>query len=163
MKDKIKKEFIEHRRWFDVQWPILERKYSWFKIFTYIFPLQVKYLHTCPCCGYPTLESRNWYQICPICWWEDDGQDDADADETKDDGIKDSLSQARENFCKHTISFNPSDERFEKIGNKNIDYRKQMISSFEAIKHSWNKKETKETKRLFEKIKKLLNDAIKTI
>ena len=70
----------------------------------------------CPCCGYQTLGSRGEYQICSVCWWEDDGQDDADADETKDDGTEYSLSQARENFYKHTISFHPSDERFERIG-----------------------------------------------
>jgi hypothetical protein len=36
---------------------------------------------TCPSCGYPTLSERNIYEICHICDWEDDGQDDKDADE----------------------------------------------------------------------------------
>ena len=31
---------------------------------------QVKY--TCPCCGYRTLDSKHEYDICPICFWEDD-------------------------------------------------------------------------------------------
>lgn len=31
---------------------------------------QVKY--TCPCCGYRTLDSKREYDICPICFWEDD-------------------------------------------------------------------------------------------
>jgi len=26
----------------------------------------------CPCCGYYTLDSRGDYQICPVCFWEDD-------------------------------------------------------------------------------------------
>jgi len=26
--------------------------------------------HTCPCCGYKTLNDE--YDICPICFWEDD-------------------------------------------------------------------------------------------
>jgi hypothetical protein len=30
---------------------------------------------TCPCCGYPTLRSRDAYDICELCNWEDDGQD----------------------------------------------------------------------------------------
>lgn len=30
--------------------------------------------YTCPCCGYKTLEEevRGSYEICPICFWEDD-------------------------------------------------------------------------------------------
>jgi hypothetical protein len=34
----------------------------------------------CPCCGRATLTARGTYQICPVCFWEDDGQDTADAD-----------------------------------------------------------------------------------
>lgn len=37
--------------------------------------------NTCPVCGYPTLETRCSFGTCPICWWEDDGQDDNNADE----------------------------------------------------------------------------------
>ena len=28
--------------------------------------------HRCPCCGYFTLPSRGAYEICPVCFWEDD-------------------------------------------------------------------------------------------
>lgn len=28
--------------------------------------------HTCPCCGYRTLETRYDWEICPVCFWEDD-------------------------------------------------------------------------------------------
>lgn len=38
-------------------------------------------LFTCPSCGYPTLAERDGYEICSICDWEDDGQDDTNADE----------------------------------------------------------------------------------
>jgi hypothetical protein len=33
----------------------------------------------CPCCGYRTLSTPESLELCPVCWWEDDGQDDADA------------------------------------------------------------------------------------
>jgi hypothetical protein len=33
----------------------------------------------CPCCGWMTLPARGDYDICPVCFWEDDGQDDHDA------------------------------------------------------------------------------------
>jgi len=32
-------------------------------------------MHACPCCGHATLSSRGAYQICPVCFWEDDGSD----------------------------------------------------------------------------------------
>ena len=33
----------------------------------------------CPCCGYRTLDERGGFEICAVCFWEDDGQDDQDA------------------------------------------------------------------------------------
>jgi hypothetical protein len=27
---------------------------------------------TCPCCGYRTLDEPHVWEICPICFWEDD-------------------------------------------------------------------------------------------
>jgi hypothetical protein len=30
-------------------------------------------LKRCPCCDFRTLEERGGYNICPICFWEDDG------------------------------------------------------------------------------------------
>lgn len=31
-------------------------------------------LEICPCCRYLTLTSRGNYDICPLCYWEDDGK-----------------------------------------------------------------------------------------
>jgi uncharacterized Zn finger protein (UPF0148 family) len=36
--------------------------------------------NTCPACGFPTLGERSGWEICWVCFWEDDGQDEADAD-----------------------------------------------------------------------------------
>src|SRR4051812_36632099 len=36
--------------------------------------------YMCPCCRHPTLEGRGQFEICFVCGWEDDGQDDEDAD-----------------------------------------------------------------------------------
>jgi hypothetical protein len=30
-------------------------------------------LYACPCCKYKTISERGEYDICPICFWEDDG------------------------------------------------------------------------------------------
>ena len=38
-------------------------------------------MFTCPGCGYPTLQERGAYEICKVCNWEDDNQDDENAEE----------------------------------------------------------------------------------
>ncbi|ACD96297.1 CPCC family cysteine-rich protein [Trichlorobacter lovleyi] len=55
----------------------------------------------CPCCGYKTLSERGGYDdICNVCFWEDDGQDDEDADVIRGGpNGKLSLSEARRNFA----------------------------------------------------------------
>jgi hypothetical protein len=59
----------------------------------------------CPCCGRRTLATRGDYEICRVCWWEDDGQDNRDADRVSG-GPNDrlSLTQARANVLMHGIS-----------------------------------------------------------
>lgn len=32
-----------------------------------------KTLFACPCCDYLTLPERGMYEICEVCFWEDDG------------------------------------------------------------------------------------------
>ncbi|MET7778114.1 CPCC family cysteine-rich protein [Streptomyces sp. NPDC005388] len=55
--------------------------------------------YRCPCCGFITLAERGAYEICPVCLWEDDGQDEHDADAIRggpNRGL--SLRGARRNF-----------------------------------------------------------------
>lgn len=60
---------------------------------------QVGVRYKCPCCDYKTLESRGGYDICPVCFWEDDGQDDADANTNRFFGPNHiSLTLARKNY-----------------------------------------------------------------
>jgi hypothetical protein len=48
------------------------------------------------------LRERAQSELCLLCDWEDDGQDDADADEIRGGPNGDlSLSEARENFADH--------------------------------------------------------------
>jgi len=44
-------------------------------------PVEIRF--RCPCCGYRTLEAPAAMKLCPICWWEDDGQEDADASDIR--------------------------------------------------------------------------------
>lgn len=62
----------------------------------------------CPCCGRKTIGERGCYEICRVCWWEDDGQDNDQADEVlggPNGGV--SLTEARRNFLAHGI-FDPT-------------------------------------------------------
>lgn len=56
-------------------------------------------VYKCPCCGFKTLSERGGFEICAVCFWEDDGQDDQDADIVRGgpNGLL-SLTQARANF-----------------------------------------------------------------
>ncbi len=38
----------------------------------------VEALATCPCCGYRCLRERGVYEICRVCFWEDDGTTELD-------------------------------------------------------------------------------------
>lgn len=56
----------------------------------------------CPCCHCRTLAGRGLHTICPVCFWEDDGQDDADADVVRggpNAGL--SLTAARRNYLQY--------------------------------------------------------------
>lgn len=60
--------------------------------------------YRCPCCGYHTLDSRppGSYELCPVCWWEDDGVQFADPDLTGGaNSVR--LNQARRNFAAYGV------------------------------------------------------------
>jgi Cysteine-rich CPCC len=53
----------------------------------------------CPCCYCKTLSERDIYEICPVCFWEDDGKDDHNADTVRGGpNGRLSLTQARVNY-----------------------------------------------------------------
>jgi hypothetical protein len=57
-------------------------------------------LHPCPCCGYITLTRKppGSYEICPVCFWEDDPVQFADPDHSGDGANGVTLVEARRNF-----------------------------------------------------------------
>ena len=68
-------------------------------------PWQTEKTYRCPCCHYKTLHSRAGFEICPICFWEDDGQDDHDAEEVRGGpNYSLSLTEARKNFSEFGAS-----------------------------------------------------------
>ena len=80
----------------------LARRRAWFEAYTARVndrPLDLPL--RCPCCGCKTLSERTAFEICQVCFWEDDGQDDSDADEHHG-GPNGSLSlrEARVNYLR---------------------------------------------------------------
>lgn len=63
----------------------------------------------CLCCGNRTLTAPGVFELCPVCWWQDDGQDEADADVVRGgaNGLL-SLTAARANF----LAYGACDTRF---------------------------------------------------
>ena len=56
--------------------------------------------YSCPCCKCLTLDERGGYEICPVCFWEDDGQDEAELDTVRGGSNGQlSLAEARANFA----------------------------------------------------------------
>jgi hypothetical protein len=57
-------------------------------------------VYYCPCCHYPTLAGRGSFEVCGICYWEDDGQDSHDADRVRGGPNGElSLTEGRANFA----------------------------------------------------------------
>lgn len=52
-------------------------------------------LYSCPCCEFKTLSTKGEYDICPVCFWEDDGSTDPSYYSSPNHMT---LSQARDNF-----------------------------------------------------------------
>ncbi len=57
-------------------------------------------MYRCLCCGFRTLseEPPGTFQICPVCYWEDDNVQAADPD-FEGGANRVSLNQARRNFA----------------------------------------------------------------
>lgn len=55
--------------------------------------------YKCLCCGYRTLDERGGYDICPICFWEDEpGQREDDLDKKSGANHGLTMRQAKENY-----------------------------------------------------------------
>jgi hypothetical protein len=87
----------------------------------------------CPCCGYPTLQERGNSDICELCNWEDDGQDDVDADEIRGGPNSDySLTEARKNFLRYMVMYAPNRDQRITSGDSplEIETKKALVTLF---------------------------------
>lgn len=104
---------------------------------------------TCPSCGFPTLTERHSWEICSICNWEDDGQDDANANEIfggPNGGM--SLTESRIEFQKEFDQYLlDENRRLIKDGAHILKSLKMFEEDFEKIVDSKTNNEAK----IFEK------------
>lgn len=89
---------------------------------------------SCPCCGYPTLGDRGCYQICELCFWEDDGNDDPD--EVRDGPNLDySLTDAQLNFEQYLVKYPPQDD--PRMGGPDLPgvkaLKQRLIAAFDQM------------------------------
>jgi len=62
-------------------------------------------VYGCPCCKHRTLRGRAGFEICPVCYWEDDGQDEHDADVVRGGPNGNlSLREAQDNYRRFQAS-----------------------------------------------------------
>ena len=64
----------------------------------------VNSLYACPCCGYATIAEPANFEICEICFWEDDGQDSRDTNACIGGPNAVSLTQARFNYLVYGVA-----------------------------------------------------------
>lgn len=93
----------------------------------------------CPCCGYLTLDEQGRHDICWLCNWQDDGQNDLDADRVKGGPNADySLTEARHNF-KHNYTMYRETNSDSIQNQKKLRIKKDAIHEFEKLQTSNNK------------------------
>lgn len=66
-------------------------------------------MEACPCCNHLTLPERGHYDLCPVCFWEDDGNNDPDGDPGPNDPT--TLRLARRNY----VVLGACEERFRHL------------------------------------------------
>lgn len=70
-------------------------------------------LFGCPCCHYLTLSEHGGYDICTVCFWEDDG---ATLDEDYSGPNHQTLKEGRDNFIKFGACDEKSNEHVDPDG-----------------------------------------------
>lgn len=64
--------FSRPGRWFTRLADPLARRVQDAITWRYLNALESGTLLPCPCCGHRTLAERDAYELCPVCFWEDD-------------------------------------------------------------------------------------------
>lgn len=83
--------------------------------------------HQCPCCDYYTLSERGIYDICPVCFWEDDGID---------------INQLDQHSGPNHITLRAGRSNFQKFGACDSTMIKNVVAETERTKFHIEKRNT---------------------
>jgi hypothetical protein len=90
--------------------------------------------YPCPCCQYPMLSERGGYEICHLCGWEDDGQDEPEADRVfGGPNYELSLTVAKVNFRLHLEKHAPGSKHFRQPTEIEVNAKRQIMAAFDAL------------------------------
>ena len=84
-------------------------------------------LKQCPCCDYFTLTNRGDYEICEICFWEDDGLD---------------LKELKSHSGPNHITLEEGRMNFLRFGACEEKFVENVISESERSAFEYNKRNT---------------------
>lgn len=95
--------------------------------------------NTCPSCGYPSLNERNSWDTCSICWWEDDGQDDRNENDSSGPNGGLSLSDYRITFYNRLKSLRSSESNAinTRLSEKELNTIIELYNQLELLEASF--------------------------
>lgn len=94
----------------------------------------------CPCCKYPTLNTRGNYEICLLCDWEDDNQDDPQAAEVWGGPNGDySLEEARQNLKAHLTMYR---KKPKNMNSAVVEKKRMLMVAYESLNENNEETET---------------------
>jgi hypothetical protein len=119
---------------------------------------------SCPCCGYPTLGERGGCEICELCWWEDDGQDDIDADKVRGGPNHHySLTEARSNFEQYLVMYPPDQDT--RVGGADSEkvrkLKRDLITIFDTMMSEPSSEELNNLWQEVDRIERALRQYVK--
>lgn len=94
---------------------------------------------SCPCCGFPTQAGRGYAEFCIVCFWRDDGRDDAEAREPSKDADNGpwSLEEARINFVNYGAMYAPGRRNRGSIRGEvhpsTVDAKRTLVERFYRV------------------------------
>lgn len=104
-------------------------------------------MEACTCCGYQTIEEKGCFEICPICYWEDDAVQEADP-WFSGGANKPSLYQAQLNFKMYGAVEEHFQNNVRKVNSQEsrsstwrelVESDKQFCTTPEEIEKNWGK------------------------
>lgn len=92
----------------------------------------MKQRQECPVCGYLTLQERGMFEVCPVCFWEDEGEVDNENEVSGGANGDLSLATAKNNFIRWgAVSL----EAIQNVREPLADEVKSGLASPEEIGH----------------------------